>query len=144
MNVGEWADRIKKIEYARNNTSIKITKILFDMSIEDSLIRVLRRDHDKKGYTFHDILDHRLREYYYILKLYIEPALRDPETLLLDKSRHIPPFLEDEKYQILSALNILQKKYINSTVPGNTEQAVFIHTLIHRLRDIFSRVPSIS
>lgn len=136
VNTGEWHDRVKRIQW---ETSIKTMKILFDMSVEDSMIRVLRRDHDKKWYSFEAILDHRLREYYYILKLYLEPALQDPETILLSKAREVPNFLESERLEVLMALENLQAKY-ESDIEMNAEQKTFIMQLIRELHAIFSSI----
>lgn len=134
VNTGEWHDRVKRVQW---ETSIKTMKILFDMSVEDSMIRVLRRDHDKKWYSFQSILDHRLREYYYILKLYLEPALQDPETILLSKAREVPNFLESERLEVLMALENLQAKY-ESDIEMNAEQKTFIMQLIRELHAIFT------
>ena len=107
------------------------------------MIRILRRDHDKKGYDFEAILDHRLREYYYILKLYIEPALQDSETVLLSKTREVPSFLESERLGILIALENLRTKYDMNT-ELNEEQKHFIMRLIQELHTIFSDMHGIN
>lgn len=134
VNTGEWHDRVKRIQW---ETQVKTMKILFDMSIEDSMVRVLRRDHDKKWYAFQTILEHRLREYYYILKLYLEPALKDPETIILSKAREVPLFLESEKREILAALAELFTRFDSDPVLLY-EQKEFILKLIQELQKIFS------
>lgn len=138
VNVGEWADTIKK------KTSIKTLKILYNMSVEDSLIRVLRRDHDKKWYPFQDILQARLLEYYYIFELYLLPALRDPKTVLFNKSREIPLFSHDEKREILAALYTMQAKYLRSDSTLSREQKQFIDILSSRVIAYFHQSESLS
>lgn len=110
------------------------------MSIEDSLIRVLRRDHDKKGYSFQSILHHRLREYYFILKLYLEPALQDPDTVLLSKAREVPCFLASEQDDILQSLESLRVQY-GEDISLSVEHKEFIVRLIEELKTIFSVTP---
>jgi uridine kinase len=127
VNVWKWASKLSA------HTSIEVLKILFNVSLETSLIRVLRRDHERKWYAFHDILEHRLREYYYILKLYIEPALRDPETILFHRRRDIPPFSRKEIQEITSTLKSLKKQF--SEDPYLTiDQRQFIHKFIWKLQ----------
>lgn len=137
VNVGEWVDVIRK------KTSVKTLKILYNTSFEDSLIRVLRRDHEKKGYSFQYILDHRLIEYCFILDLYIEPALNDQHTLLLEKKRIVPPFTRDEKSEILLALRNSRERLLqNSNL--TPEQQSFIDTLSSGLVQRFERMQGLS
>ena len=137
MNVGEWVDIIRK------KTSVKTLKILYNTSLEDSLIRVLRRDHEKKGYSFQYILDHRLIEYFFILELYIEPALKDQQTLLFEKKRIVPPFTGDEKSEILLALKNSRERFLkNSNI--TPEQLSFIDILSSSLIQRFEGIQGLS
>ncbi|NRH20806.1 hypothetical protein HOO68_02050 [Candidatus Gracilibacteria bacterium] len=138
VNAGEWVDRIKR------RMSIKILKILYNMSIEDSLIRVLRRDHEKKGLEFQTIVNERLLEYYFIFEIYILPALRNPKTVLFNKSRDVPPFTEDEKLDILAALHIARAMYLRTTSNITPEQKKFIDILSSRVIDQIQQLNPVS
>lgn len=95
---------MNKVERIIQSRRIQFTKILFDTSPEHSVIKVLRRDRDAKGYNFKDILFHRVQELFYILRVFIYPVLRDESTIVLRrKAKHIP-FTEEEKEEILSAI----------------------------------------
>lgn len=118
-------------------------KILFDMSLEDSLIRVLRRDTDKKKKSFASILHHRLQEYYNILRDYIVPALQDPDTLLLQKSREVPVFLESERIEILTALEKYRSEFESYNF-SDPEQKTFILQLIREIHQIFDTMQGVT
>lgn len=118
-------------------------KILFDVSLLDSMIRLLRREHDEKKhpdgspYSFREILEHRLLEQYYILETFIGPASQDPETLFLHKPREMPPFRHDERSEILKFLRSYMIPPVYASQAGLVK---FVYGLIARLDDYFTRI----
>ena len=63
------------------------------------------------------------------------PALRDPETVLFNKSRDVPIITSDEKLDILAALHIARATYLRSDSPITPEQKKFIDILSSRVID---------
>jgi hypothetical protein len=115
-------------------------KILFDVSVVDSLIRLLRREQDEKKhpdgtpYSIPEILEHRLIEQYYILETFIGPAISDSDIILLDKPREMPPFRERERSEILEFLSLYR---LASRHAKDEDIARFVYGLIARLEDYF-------
>ncbi len=141
--IAEWVNADEWATILREKTSIQVLKILFNLSPETSLIRVLRRDHERKGYSFASILKHRLKEYYLIMKRYIEPALQDPDTIILNKRRELPPFTKEEISTIYVALNQLQESFAQDD-SLTEEHRAFISTLIQELQKIFGKMRWVS
>lgn len=146
----EWVqsiDALARIEAMRGKYQLKTLKILFDVSIVDSLIRLLRREHDQKihpdgrPYSFAEILEHRLIEQYYILDGFIGPAFEDQSVILLDKPREMPPFRESEIEEIMTFLAKYRPKEPHSQ---NLELILFVWALMARLQDYFTDIRWIS
>jgi hypothetical protein len=141
----EWVQAIKSLEpiteMMSRQYSLRVMKVLFDVSLRDSLIRVIRRDHDNKWLPFSQLLDHRLIESFYIFGNFIEPAFMDDETVLLDKSRDMPPFRESERSEILQYLIGYRLPQVHLSDPDKTK---FVYSIIARLEDYFSAIRWVS
>ena len=86
----------------------------------------------------------RLLEYYFILELYILPALQNPRTIMLNKPREVPPFSEKERQEILLAIRNARDVYLGSTKNFTTEQRKFIDTLSTQVMKRFSEMHTVN
>ncbi len=86
----------------------------------------------------------RLLEYYFILELYILPALQNPRTIMLNKPREVPPFSEKERQEILLAIRNARDVYLGSTKNFTKEQQDFIDTLSTQVMERFSEMNTVN
>lgn len=140
-------ESLARVEAMRGKYKLKTLKVLFDVSVLDSMIRLLRREHNQKlhpdgsPYSFEEILEHRLIEQYYILRTFIGPAYQDESVILLDKPREMPPFREFERDKILA---FLQKYRLKSPHSKNEELMWFVAALSARLQDYFNEIEPVN
>lgn len=86
----------------------------------------------------------RLLEYYFILELYMIPALRNPRTIMLNKPREMPPFSESERQEILLAIGKARDLYLDPSGNFTGEQRKFIDTLSSEIMTRFTDMKTIN
>lgn len=151
--MGEWEKKVMVLEWVQSIESLRAIesrrwkyrletlKILFDVSVVDSIIRLLRREHDEKRhpdgspYSFREIFEHRLIEQYYILETFIGPAYSQDDIILLDKPREMPPFRVQEREEILE---FLASYRLAPRHAKDEDLSKFVYGLVARLEDYFS------
>ncbi len=141
VNAWIWLNKTQKVQ---ERLRFHALEILFNMSIEDSFIRTLRRDHYAKWYSFSRILEQRLREYYYIFRLYLEPAFRNPWALLFSKTRDIPPFSHAEWTEIIQKMQELRTRFLRRTFPITPDHRVFVDAFSTSLLKQLRSMPTFS
>lgn len=141
----EWVQAIQSLDAIslalQGEYSLKVMKILFDVSLLDSAIRVMRRDHDNKKLSFAQVLHPRLLEYPYIFDTFMKPALMDRETVFFDKPRDMPPFTHIERDEILA---LLRDYIIPLEHRADPWRVKFIYELVARLKEYFGSIRSVS